>query len=138
MKNYLGRLVLLVKDYEEALSFYTAIFGFEILYDQINTENNTRYLHIGYKENKTCGLWLLKAESEAELSVVGKQTAGAPFLVLYTSNLPSMYHRLRDLNVTIRIGPIADSDYSFLHCLDLYGNEIIVVQSHEELGSVIP
>lgn len=138
MKNYLGRLVLLVKNYEEALSFYTASFGFEILYDQINTENNTRYLHIGFRENNNCGLWLLKAESEAERLAVGKQTAGAPFLVLYTRDLLSLHHKLRESNVTVRIGPIADKDYSFLHCLDLYGNEIIVVQTHDEHGGATP
>lgn len=126
MSNYLGRVVLLVHDYDAALAFYQVNFGCRILFDQ-PTENGGRYLHIAFNNNENTGIWLLKADG-AEEPLVGKQTGGQPTLVIYTDDILTLYHHLQKNNVTIRISLINTSGYQFFHCLDLYGNEIVVVQ----------
>lgn len=137
MKNTIGRLVLLVNEYEEALDFYRRSFGFDILFDQENPETGNRFLHIGFKD-ASCRLWLMKAGSAREQQAVGNQTAGNPFMVIYTDDLAGLHKRLKDNGTEIRIGPVDDQHYSFLHCFDLYGNEIIVVQLHPHPNQVTP
>jgi len=41
MKNYLGRIVLLVKDYDEATNFYETNFGFKKMFDTTTDVRST-------------------------------------------------------------------------------------------------
>jgi len=122
----LGRTVLLVKDYDEALHFYRDVFNARILFDQ-DSSFGLRFLHIALG-NDAHGIWLLKAETKQELIRVGQQTADQPALVLYTDNLDACYRHLKEKNVTIKLEPATNPAYSFFHCLDLYGNELVIVQ----------
>jgi len=127
MKTYFGRMVLLVQDYDEALAFYQENFRCKILFDHHN-ENGSRYLHIGFDNADNTGIWLLKPDTTGEEQLTGHQTGGQPTFVLYTDDILGLYHHLQKNNVTIRISLINTPEYQFFHCLDLYENEIIVVQ----------
>ncbi|AYB32157.1 bleomycin resistance protein [Chryseolinea soli] len=127
MKISLGRMVILVEDYDEALLFYKNVLNARVLHDDI-TPHGQRYLHIGFDEADTSGIWFLKAENPREQSRVGKQTDGQPAFVLYTESLDVVYKRLLEHAVQIVKEPVVMADYQFLHFRDLYGNEIIVVQ----------
>ncbi|MCX2831252.1 VOC family protein, partial [Microbulbifer thermotolerans] len=72
----IGRLVILVKDYDEAIEFYRDKLGFEVFVD-INSEPH-RFVHLRLPEQPDVGIWLLKASSEHQKSQVGQQTAGQP------------------------------------------------------------
>lgn len=126
MKNYIGRIVLLVKDYDEAAAFYEENFGFEKLFDA-TTKEGQRFLHIGTKKPEV-GIWFLKADTEEQLNSIGKQTQGQPVMVIYTESIEELYHKLVSNHVRIKKKPVINPDYSFFHCYDLYGNEIIVVE----------
>ena len=127
MKISLGRMVILVEDYDEALLFYKNVLNARILNDNA-TPNGQRYLHIGFDEADTSGIWFLKAENPREQSRVGKQTDGQPAFVLYTESLDAFYKHLLEHAVQIVKEPVVMDEYQFLHFRDLYGNEIIVVQ----------
>jgi len=128
MKISLGRIVLLVRDYDEALRFYETNLGARILSDTIS-ESGKRYLHIRFEE-KSVGIWFLKAETPEQLERVGKQTGGMPSMVFYTDDLEEAYKQLLRNKVTISKLPVNENEtaFSFLHFLDLYGNEIVLVQ----------
>jgi len=126
----LGRTVILVNDYDEALQFYQQNFGCNVLHDK-ETETNNRYLHIAF-DNTDTGIWFIKADSAEQQQLIGKQTFGQPVIVLYTDELHELYQRLVDNKVTIRVEPIYNTGYQFFHCCDLYGNEIVVVQLSKE------
>ena len=68
----LGRLVVLVHDYDVALAFYRAAFGAQVLFDAPNPSGG-RYLHIGFGPEDGAGVWLLRAGGEAAARV-GRQT----------------------------------------------------------------
>lgn len=127
MKNIMGRMVLLVKDYEETLAFYKEVLGFHTLFDA-TSESGKRYLHMAPSEKEGMGIWFLKAQSEEQEKAIGKQTQGHPTMVLYTDSFEEMYQRLLKHKVTIRKEPETARDSRFLHFLDLYGNEIVLVQ----------
>ena len=127
MENYVGRIVILVDDYEEALTFYEKNFGFKKLFD-VKTDVGQRFLHIGSSQPEAIGIWFLKAENKQEKASVGNQTQGQPLMVIYTNALAELYEKLKNNGVTIKIEPVKTPEYHFLHCFDLYGNEIVVTE----------
>jgi len=121
-----GRLVLLVRDYDEALEFYTKV-GFQVLFDQV-ADNGYRFVHIGLAEQNGVGLWLLQPGDDEQRSLVGRQAGGQPLLVLYTDDVHSDYLRLISQGVTFRDEPREEEDSFVAHFRDLYGNEHVLVQ----------
>ena len=127
MKNYLGRIIVLVHDYEAAFAFYAKNFGFTTLFD-VTTDVGQRFLHIGTDTVDSLGIWFLKAEGKEQLARVGNQVGGQPAMVIYTTSLQDLYQQLKANDVKIKTEPVFTPGYSFLHCFDLYGNEIVVVE----------
>lgn len=127
MKNYLGRIVLLIEDYEKAAGFYEMNFDFKILFDE-TTDVGQRFLHMGNHSSDPLGIWFLKAETKEQRERIGNQTSGQPTIVIYTTSLEELFKKLTENNVKIKIAPVFTAQYKFLHCFDLYGNEIVVVE----------
>ncbi|MFZ6011956.1 MAG: VOC family protein [Bacteroidota bacterium] len=125
MKISLGRVVILVHDYDEALAFYSSALNCIRLYD-MTADNGQRFLHLGF-EGEPAGIWLLKAATPEQLQRVGKQTHG-PALVLYTDSFEDLHRQLVAHKVRVTKGPVVEPEYKFLHFLDLYGNEIVLVE----------
>lgn len=125
----LGRTVLLVRDEDEAAAFYRDAFGFEALHDS-RTPDGQRFLHVGapaQQDAPAVGLWLLRAGAGDE-ALVGRQAGGQPLLVLYTDDCRAHCATLEAAGVRIRRPPAEGDGAVFAHCLDLYGNEIVLVQ----------
>jgi predicted enzyme related to lactoylglutathione lyase len=131
MKISLGRMVLLVKDYDEALTFYEKIFDSRVLFDKTNEEGK-RFVHIGFDKKSRVGIWLLEAETEEEKSRIGNQTGGKTAMVMYCDDFDKMHRRLKDNMVNITMDPVEAPGVRFLHFKDLYGNEIILMEQQEE------
>jgi predicted enzyme related to lactoylglutathione lyase len=127
MKNYLGRIILLVEDYEPAAEFYEKNFGFKKIFD-VKTDVGQRFLHIASDPLDSAGIWFLKAESKDQRLRVGNQTAGQPTMVIYTTSLNETFELLGKNGVRVTVKPVLTPAYKYLHCLDLYGNEIVVVE----------
>lgn len=127
MKTNLGRVIILVKDYDEAYRFYQQNFFCEKLFDMKVSESQ-RFLHIRFCSDDHSGIWFLKTETAEQENMVGRQTAGQPTLVIYTDDCNGLYTHVQNNGVKI-IEPIVFSDSSnYFHCADLYGNRITVVQ----------
>jgi predicted enzyme related to lactoylglutathione lyase len=131
MKNHIGRMILLVDDYEKAAAFYETNFGFTRIFD-VTTDVGQRFLHIGTEQAETLGIWFLKADRKEQKERIGNQTCGQPTMVIYTTAFDELYKRLKSNKVTIKAEPVLTPGYNFLHCLDLYGNEIVVVELREK------
>jgi predicted enzyme related to lactoylglutathione lyase len=125
--NHLGRVIILVHNYDEAFAFYERSFEFKKIVDY-TTESGQRFLHIGTGSEDEAGIWFLKADTKEQKERVGNQTSGQPTLVIYTSSLENLYQNLELQGVKIKVKPVLTQDYKFFHCYDLYGNEIVAVQ----------
>jgi len=126
MELSLGRIILLVNDYDEAFEFYQRALLCKKFFDIM--ENGQRFLHIGLNANDKAGIWFLKAETVEQKSRVGNQTSGQPVFVIYTDSLDEFYNHLVKENVKIVREPVDIPEYKFFHFLDLYGNEIVMVE----------
>lgn len=127
MKTELGRIVILVNDYDEAFKFYEVNLGCKKFFD-LNDDRNLRYLHVGFNSESTAGIWFLKAETDEQKKCVGNQTAGQPVFVLYTDSFQEIFEKFLENEVKILRDPEVTKEYMSLNFLDLYGNEIVLVQ----------
>lgn len=129
MLKALGRFVLLVRDYDEALAFYRDILGFTTLYDQ-TASTGQRFLHVGVPGqggSPSVGLWMLEA-SGADADLVGRQAGSHPLAIVYTADCRATAAELERRGVTFRKPPVEDSGAVYAHFADLYGNELVLVQ----------
>ncbi len=130
MKTILGRVIILVNDYDDAFAFYQKTFMCEKLFDATISENQ-RFLHIRFSTHDIAGIWLLKAESAQEKELVGKQAGAQPLLVIYTDNCEKLYRNVIENGVTILEEIQTEEGSIYFHFADLYGNRITVVELTE-------
>ena len=127
MQTRLGRVIILVKDYDEAFDFYEKNFFCKKIYDAPAPQGG-RYLHIRFSEDDDTGIWFLKADSGEQEKKVGKQTSGQPTLVVYTDQIEKLYEHVQNNKVEILEKLVITPESKFFHCLDLYGNRITIVE----------
>ena len=126
MIESIGRTVLLVRDYDEAVDYYRRKLGFEVIFDA-ELESGFRAVHIGLPGQQGVGLWLSPAAGD-KAALVGRQSGGGPFLVMYTSDCRTTIEELRGRGVDILREPVEEADSVYAHFADLYGNEIVLVE----------
>lgn len=129
MLSNVGRVVLLVRDYDEAIDFYAEKLGFEVFVDIDAGER--RYVHIRLPQQHDFGIWLMKAETADQEQRVGAQTDGQPCCVMYRNDLGDAYDRLTARGVHFIRGSQSEDGATFAHFVDLYGNEIVLVELSE-------
>lgn len=125
MKNYLGRIVLLVEDYEKSAHFYETNFGFKRIFD-VTTDVGQRFLHLGTDPLDSFGIWFLKADTKTQKERVGNQTGEQPAMVIYTNDIENLYQHLKNNKVKLKTEIVKTPEYDFFHCHDIDGNELIV------------
>jgi catechol 2,3-dioxygenase-like lactoylglutathione lyase family enzyme len=121
MKQNIALIALLVRDYDEAIEFYTQKLGFALLEDTVITETK-RWVIVAPKNSKECGLLLAKAANEEQQSRIGNQTGGRVFLFLYTDDFKRDYQNLIDQKIKIVREPTVEAYGTVAVFADLYGN----------------
>jgi catechol 2,3-dioxygenase-like lactoylglutathione lyase family enzyme len=88
MKQTLGLVSLVVRDYDEALAFYVGKLGFTLVEDSFQPEQNKRWVVVEPPGAAGQGskLLLARAGNPEQVSRVGNQTGGRVFLFLYTDD----------------------------------------------------
>lgn len=121
-----GRLVVLVREYEPAIDFYVGTLGLRVAVDV--EAGPRRYVHLVVPNQDSVGIWLLKAETEADAAAVGSQAGDQPLAVFYTDDFDLEFRRLEAAGVAF-VEPPAERDGSvFAHFADPYGNRFVLVQ----------
>lgn len=121
MNQFISQISLLVKDYDEAIKFYTQKLGFELIEDTQRSPEK-RWVRIKPKGDGEVTLLLAKAKNDEQLAHVGNQTGNRVFLFLNTDNIARDYALLQKNNVTV-VRPPTEADFGkALVFADLYGN----------------
>ena len=124
MAQTLALTTLLVRDYDEAIAWYTQTLGFELLEDTRLTPEK-RWVRIGPAGSGIwggAGLLLAKATTSEQVSRIGNQTGGRVFLFLHTTDFWTDYHVLAARGVAFREAPRAEAYGYVVVFQDLYGN----------------
>ncbi len=118
---YLAHLSLLVRDYDEAIRFYTEKLHFTLVEDTVLSDTK-RWVLVAPKGSTGCSLLLAKAANEEQASRIGNQTGGRVFLFLYTDDFWRDYHDMLANGVTF-VRPPVEEPYGIVAVFaDLYGN----------------
>jgi uncharacterized glyoxalase superfamily protein PhnB len=123
MAQSISQFALVVKDYDEAIAFYTQKLGF-ILKEDTTLSETKRWVVIcppGAKENG-CNILLARAADGEQESRIGNQTGGRVFLFLNTDHFEDDYQNLLKNNVKIVREPEEQAYGKVLVFADLYGN----------------
>lgn len=116
------QISLLVKDYDEAIDFYTNKLFFRLIEDTPLSETK-RWVVVAPQGGEGAQLLLAKAANAEQLSRVGNQTGGRVFLFMYTDNLKEDLDRLNQHKIKIVRGPVTEPFGDVVVFEDLYGNQ---------------
>lgn len=124
--DYLGRLVVLVHDLDEACAFYRDALGLTVLFDASTAHG--RMVHLGLRDDRS-GVWLLPADTPAQRALVGRQAGNQPLGVLYTMTLNADIARLARQGVPMLGAALQEGGTRYCHFEDLHGNRWVLVQA---------
>jgi catechol 2,3-dioxygenase-like lactoylglutathione lyase family enzyme len=128
MKQSLGLVSLVVRDYDEALEFFVGKLGFALVEDTHIPEQSKRWVVVSPPGASESRLLLAKAASPEQESRVGAQTGGRVFLFLYTDDFWRDYERFKARSVEF-VRPPKQEPYGTVAVFkDLYGNKWDLLQ----------
>jgi catechol 2,3-dioxygenase-like lactoylglutathione lyase family enzyme len=122
MSQYIGALSLLVRDYDEAIAFYTQKMGFNLVEDT-DLGNGKRWVLVAPTGPGATRLLLAKAATEAQIQQIGNQAGGRVFLFLHTDNFAADHAHLLAQGVQFLEEPRHESYGSVAVFQDLFGNK---------------
>jgi len=136
MHQHITHIALVVKDYDEAIEFYTNKLGFTLLEDTVLDEKK-RWVTIAPAGAKECSLLLAKAATEEQLKSVGNQTGGRVFLFLFTDNIERDYAKMIEKNIRF-VRPLSVQAHGKVAVFeDLYGNLWDLIEPNENNKGII-
>ena len=89
MQQNLAHIAIVVRDYDEAIDWYTRVLGFELLEDTPMAPGK-RWVLVRPRGSHA-SLLLAKAANEQQSSRIGNQTGGRVFLFLHTDDFRRDY-----------------------------------------------
>jgi catechol 2,3-dioxygenase-like lactoylglutathione lyase family enzyme len=130
MPQSLAHVTFLVRDYDEALSFFTESLGFRLVEDS-PLPGGKRWVVIAPPGSNGSSLLLAQAATPEQLEQVGKQAAGRVFLFLHTDDFWRDHRLMQAANVKF-LEPAREESYGIVAVFeDLYGNKWDLVQPQE-------
>ncbi len=121
MQQQIASIALVVKDYDEAIHFYTEKLGFVLIEDSVLSETK-RWVLVAPKNSTGCRLLLAKAATEIQESRIGNQTGGRVFLFLHTDDFRRDYDQYVSQGVNFVRPPSKEAYGTVAVFEDLYGN----------------
>ncbi|MCC6725429.1 MAG: VOC family protein [Saprospiraceae bacterium] len=117
----LAHIALVVRDYDEAIAFYTQKLHFRLVEDTPLSPTK-RWVIVEPPGDGSCQLLLAKAVGEEQESRIGNQTGGRVFLFLHTDDFQRDYANLLAQGIQIVRPPIVEAYGTVCVFADLYGN----------------
>jgi len=122
MRQQLAHVALVVRDYDEALHFYTQHLGFQLVADTPLGDGKRWVLVAPPGREGGSALLLAQADGPEQLRYVGNQTGGRVFLFLTTDDFWRDYHRMVARGVRFQETPREEVYATVAVFADLYGN----------------
>ncbi len=128
MNQQLAHIALVVRDYDEAIEFYTKKLHFRLVEDTRLSETK-RWVLVAPPGLGSASLLLAKAVGEEQTSHIGNQTGGRVFLFLHTDDFYRDYHNLLHHHIRIVRPPAVEAYGTVAVFEDLYGNLWDLIES---------
>jgi len=122
MKQTIGYVSLVMRDYDEAIKFYVETLDFVLIEDTLVESQNKRWVLVAPPGSAECRLLLARAVGQEQESRIGNQTGGRVFLFLHTDDFWRDFRRYRERGVVFIREPKEESYGTVAVFRDLYGN----------------
>lgn len=128
MKQSLGHVSLLVRDYDEALAYFTQVLGFRVVEDTLLAAEGKRWVLVAPPGSTEGQLLLAKPRRAEEIALIGRQAGRRVFLFLHTDDFWRDYRRYREKGVRFCEEPRQEAYGTVAVFEDLYGNRWDLLQ----------
>ncbi len=122
MQQNLVHIAIVVRDYDEAIDYYTRVLGFELLEDEPRGPGK-RWVRVAPRGDQGASLLLAKAANEEQTSRIGNQTGGRVFLFLHTDDFQRDYAAYSARGVKFIEQPRYEEYGTVVVFEDIYGNK---------------
>lgn len=127
MPAHIALTALVVRDYDEAIDFYTRALGFDLVEDTARPDSS-RWVVVRPPGARESALLLARAKNEAQSARVGDQTGGRVGFFLYTDDFAGDHARMAAEGVRFLEEPRHEPYGSVAVFEDLYGNRWDLLQ----------
>ena len=132
MKHSIVHVALVVRDYDEAIEFYTKKLGFTLVEDTYQTDQDKRWVVVAPANSTGATLLLARAANQEQAKFIGDQSGGRVFLFLSTDDFWRDYNRMTTDGVRFVRLP-SEAPYGTVAVFeDLYGNRWDLVQYNDD------
>jgi catechol 2,3-dioxygenase-like lactoylglutathione lyase family enzyme len=126
----LAHVALLVRDYDEAIAWFTGMLGFTLVADEYQPEQDKRWVLVAPPGSPPGGasLLLARASTPAQAAFIGDQAGGRVFLFLRTDDFDRDFEAMTARGVAFVRPPVVQPYGKVAVFLDLYGNRWDLVE----------
>ncbi len=130
MYQRIAHIALVVKDYDDAIEFYTKKLNFTLLEDT-RIDEKKRWVMVAPPGAKECCLLLAKANNDRQLEIIGNQTGGRVGFFLFTDDFWRDFNTMTDNKINF-VRPPTKFEYGTVAVFeDLYGNMWDLIEPNE-------
>lgn len=127
VRQTLAYVGLLVRDYDEAIAFFTRTLRFRLVEDAPR-EDGKRWVLVAPPGATETALLLARAATPEQVAQIGNQSGGRVFLFLRTDEFRRDYDEMRSRGVRFVEEPREEAYGTVAVFLDLYGNRWDLLQ----------
>jgi len=132
VRQSIVHIALVVRDYDEAIEFYTKKLNFELIEDTHQHEQDKRWVVVAPPGSVGTTLLLARASKSEQEPFVGNQSGGRVFLFLNTDDFWRDYNAMIEKGISFIREP-KEADYGMVAVFeDLYGNLWDLLQLNDE------
>jgi catechol 2,3-dioxygenase-like lactoylglutathione lyase family enzyme len=128
MKQSIGQISVVVRDYDEAIAFYVKTLGFTLVEDTYIASQDKRWVIVAPPGSMESRLLLARASNDEQASRIGNQTGGRVFLFLFTDDFWRDFRSYQGKGVVFIREPKEESYGTVAVFQDLYGNQWDLIQ----------
>jgi len=122
MKKSIVYMTLVVRDYDEAIAWFTEKLDFTLVEDTYQPEDDKRWVVVAPQGSQGTSILLARATTLEQKNAVGNQTGGRVFLFLHSDDFWRDYNAMKEQGVRFVREP-KEVDYGTVAVFeDLYGN----------------
>jgi catechol 2,3-dioxygenase-like lactoylglutathione lyase family enzyme len=122
VKQSIVHIALVVREYDEAIRFFTETLDFTLVEDTYQPAQDKRWVLVAPPGSNTPQLLLARATTPEQQQAIGNQTGGRVFLFLSTDDFWRDYKKMVSRGVTFVREPKAEAYGTVVVFKDLYGN----------------
>ena len=135
MTQFIAHVSLVVREYDEAIEYFTKKLGFVLVEDTYIPEQDKRWVLVAPANSRGTAILLARATTEEQKRAIGNQSGGRVFLFLYTDDFWRDYERMNDIGIPF-VRPPKKEPYGTVAVFeDLYGNLWDLLQPTDSIAT---